>query len=654
MHSTSALSVNRISAVDPVESIVDSYNENALNPPQPLTRPGTPSSPGLLSVRASRAPSRAGPDEDEIGASGDSLVHFGISNPRPYSSLSLNSIVGDKKDFNLQKVDPDFTDSKGEYYKAFEKKLEMLSGNTSEDSLCIEEYLVKSERKWYGEFKAAKLSGVGTRPSNASMFRSSPLAGDGDVSYMEGDTPRNSNTPNVNYVEDEWLLGDDYKAPTGLRKFMQRRISDWPVYSFFLAFGQIIAANSYQITLLSGTIGQTAEKLYITASIYIVSSLTWWAIFRTLKSVYVLSIPFFFYGLAFLLLGVGPFAKDALGRGWIQNFATAMYGIASSSGSIFFALNFGDEGGSPVKSWVFRACVIQGTQQIYVVCLWFWGNYMSTLTTSGLALSSQIVTTSSTTMAAIMIPIAILLWVIGLQVFFGLPTYYRQNPGKVPSFYRAMFRRKTVMWFFVVIIIQNYFMSASTGRNWSYLWSSQHAPAWAIALLCVLFFIIIWALLLWIFGILSADHSWILPLFAIGLGAPRWAQILWSCSNIGAYMPWVGSPVASALLSRSLWLWLGTLDALQGVGFGMILLQTLTRAHIAYALIGGQVLGSVATMVARATAPNRLGPGDLYPDFSVGAYPGVTKAWFWIGLGFQLLVAVGFFRFFRKEQLSKP
>jgi alpha-1,3-glucan synthase len=42
---------------------------------------------------------------------------------------------------------------------------------------------------------------------------------------------------------------------------MQMRIGDWPLYSFFLAFGQIIAANSYQITLLSGEVGQTAEAL---------------------------------------------------------------------------------------------------------------------------------------------------------------------------------------------------------------------------------------------------------------------------------------------------------------------------------------------------------------------------------------------------------
>lgn len=264
------------------------------------------------------------------------------------------------------------------------------------------------------------------------------------------------------------------------------------------------------------------------------------------------------------------------------------------------------------------------------------------------------ITVDSMTFTAIMTPIAALIWSIGLINFFGLPKYYRQDPGHVPSFYKAVLGRKIVIWFFIVIIIQNFFMSASTGRNWQYLFSSVHSEWWQVALLCVFFFIFVWAGLLFIFGKLSKEHSWILPMFAIGLVAPRWAQILWATSNIGLYLPWTNSAIASALVSRSLWLWLGVLDAFQGVGFGMILLQTLTRLHIAYTLIGAQMFGSVATMIARAVAPNREGQSDLFPDFSVGALPGLSRPWFWIGLGFQLFIALGFFKFFRKEQLSKP
>ena len=46
----------------------------------------------------------------------------------------------------------------------------------------------------------------------------------------------------------------------------------------------------------------------------------------------------------FFLVGMAHFASTTGGRGWVQNLGTAMYAIASSSGSIFFALNFGDEG----------------------------------------------------------------------------------------------------------------------------------------------------------------------------------------------------------------------------------------------------------------------------------------------------------------------
>jgi alpha-1,3-glucan synthase len=296
--------------------------------------------------------------------------------------------------------------------------------------------------------------------------------------------------------------------------------------------------------------------------------------------------------------------------------------------------------------------VIQGTQQAYVVALWYWGSILTKNAAAGLTGNSLI--TSNWVMMAIATPVAVFMWAVGYIIFAGMPDYYRQSPGKVPSFYASLLRRKIIGWFFITVLIQNYWLSAPYGRNWAYLWSSQHATAWNIVLLIVFFFGFIWAGFLWIFGILSKDHSWILPVFAIGLGAPRWCQMLWSCSNIGQYVPWAGGPIASALVGRSLWLWLGVLDALQGVGFGMILLQTLTRIHISFTLIAAQVLGSIATILARATAPDKIGPGDVFPDFSGGYREGFTKAWFWVALAFQMAICVGFFMFFRKEQLSKP
>ena len=179
-------------------------------------------------------------------------------------------------------------------------------------------------------------------------------------------------------------------------------------------------------------------------------------------------------------------------------------------------------------------------------------------------------------------------------------------------------------------------------------------PSWQIALLVVLFFIVVWAAFLYLFNVLSQSHSWILPLFAIGLGAPRWCQMLWGTSGIGQYVPWAGGPIASTMAGRVLWLWLGVLDALQGVGFGMILLHTLTRFHISFTLIVAQVLGSIATIAARGFGPDKIGPGPVFPDFSVGIAAGLQNAWFWVALFCQLAINAVAFLFFRKEQLSKP
>lgn len=96
-------------------------------------------------------------------------------------------------------------------------------------------------------------------------------------------------------------------------------------------------------------------------------------------------------------------------------------------------------------------------------------------------------------------------------------------------------------------------------------------PKWAILLLVIAFFIGVWALILYILTEFSKTHTWLLPVFAVGLGAPRWCQMLWGTSSLALYIPWGGA--AGPYLGTSLWLWLGVLDAIQGVGLGMILLQ---------------------------------------------------------------------------------
>ncbi|KKY19706.1 putative alpha-glucan synthase ags2 [Phaeomoniella chlamydospora] len=558
------------------------------------------------------------------------------------STLSVDMVVGDKKDYNLQEVVPVFTDSTGEFTNKFSTKLADLSGANSEDQLCIEQYLEQAEKKWFERFRKEKLKRRQSSASLLSMGKNSKIA-----SPLNSDHDGSDGSGQDEFFDDEFHLSSGYKPPTGIKRFFLRRIGDWPVYSIFMALGQIISANSYQVTLLSGQVGETATKLYAIAVVYLIASIVWWLSFRQFKAVVSLSVPFLFYGLAFVIIGVSPFISD--GRTFVRNLGLGFYSFASASGSVFFAMNFGDESGAPIKSWVFRATLIQGTQQIYVAALWFWGDKLSEAQANNETWSFS----NTWKMAAVCLPLALLCFIVGVLMAVGLPDYYRQAPGKIPSFYRSVWRRKVVVWFFIAVYIQNLFLSAPYGRNWKFLWSSDHATAWQVAILVFFFFIVVWALFLYVFSLLAREHSWIVPIFAIGLGAPRWAQIWWGTSNIGLYVPWAHGYVFGALVSRSLWLWLGVLDAVQGVGFGMILLQTLTRVHVCFTLLAAQVIGSIGTIMGRALAPNKLGPGPISPDISLGA-SAILNAWFFIALILQLLICVGFLMFFRKEQLSKP
>jgi alpha-1,3-glucan synthase len=226
---------------------------------------------------------------------------------RRFSTLSYDSVSQGREDFALQKVDPAFTDASGVYLKEFEKKLEHLGAKSSENLLCIEENLMKSEKSFFKDYRDAKM-GIST-PKNASrapsLMGSRPTTPVG--SFFEHSTHGSVDSVPQEGLLNEFPLGAGYKPPTGLSLWLLYRVGDWPIYSILLAFGQIIAANSYQITLLIGEVGETALQLYVIATIYAVSSFCWWLLFRRVKSVYCLSIPFIFYGFAFLCIGIAPF-----------------------------------------------------------------------------------------------------------------------------------------------------------------------------------------------------------------------------------------------------------------------------------------------------------------------------------------------------------
>jgi len=135
-------------------------------------------------------------------------------------------------------------------------------------------------------------------------------------------------------------------------------------------------------------------------------------------------------------------------------------------------------------------------------------------------------------------------------------------------------------------------------------------------------------------------------------GSSTFTQMLWAVSSVALYVPWAGG--AGPWISVALWLWLGVLDAVQGVGLGMILLQTLSRLHVCATLAISQMLGSVVVIVARPTVPRQL----VFPDFAlwnVGdgfQHSPFTSIPFWIALVCQIVIVVGYFWYYRKEQLG--
>lgn len=147
---------------------------------------------------------------------------------------------------------------------------------------------------------------------------------------------------------------------------------------------------------------------------------------------------------------MAPLVQGVDDRKWIQNVAAGCYATASSAGSLYFALNFGDQGGAPVRSWVFRASIIQGTQQVYIAFLWCWGAAVALKSQSGQ--NTSFVVTDPATTTSIGVIVAVFLWGVGSLLFFGLPDYYRQTPGTVPSFLSGILRRKIVLWFFIMVV----------------------------------------------------------------------------------------------------------------------------------------------------------------------------------------------------------
>ena len=110
-------------------------------------------------------------------------------------------------------------------------------------------------------------------------------------------------------------------------------------------------------------------------------------------------------------------------------------------------------GSVPVATWAFRATVVQGVQQFYIVLLWFWGARLTVSIDAAGSTTSNIA--KSSTLTAIALPIAVVVWVVSAILYLGLPDYYRQAPAQIPSFYRSITSRKIILVSLVLLIVKS-------------------------------------------------------------------------------------------------------------------------------------------------------------------------------------------------------
>lgn len=173
---------------------------------------------------------------------------------RSETPLSVHSVAGEQKTFSLQRVDPFFTDEAETYYRAFQKRLESVNSKSAEDQLCIEEFLVRSEKAWFNRFHLAKMgnSAAASRSSTpaSSVFRMPMHWGRGspDVDRRDSQDPDSPVTDQSGTAQ--FFLGDDYVPPTGLKKVLQTKIGDWHLYCFLLAFVSTAAPCSAAFELM--------------------------------------------------------------------------------------------------------------------------------------------------------------------------------------------------------------------------------------------------------------------------------------------------------------------------------------------------------------------------------------------------------------------
>ncbi|EPY49811.1 alpha-1,4-glucan synthase Mok14 [Schizosaccharomyces cryophilus OY26] len=563
---------------------------------------------------------------------------------RPLSELTY--ISQSSMNFGT-KLDERFIDANGVAITEFSAELSSLTPENSKSKLCIDHFLMNVLHKWYDEEHHYYKTGF--RPRFYKYLRT------------RGKKPRELNDgSSENLTEGSFkefdgpVKGVARNQLSTCQRVMYVKVFGWPMYAIFLALGQILSISSFHLTLLSGFETSHVASMYVVNAIFILSTFFWWGLYRNFASIHCLSIPFTIYGLAFTMTGISsmPFIQFTT-RGWLSYGATWIYAIAASSGPLYFTLNFEDEHTKGLGSWVTRACILHGLQQLWTALLWLWGTVYSRLDWNYAILIKPL---NHVLVAAAVWPIAFVLMMTTIMLYKGLPPFYRQTPGSIPAFTKSLFHRRVVVCFLLMVANQNFWMSTLIGRGWRFFWNSELTVLWKVVVMMFSFLVFLWVALLTLLGRLSNTHTWLIPVLGLGFGGIKWIHVFWGTSNIGFFLPWAG--ISGAYLGRALWLWLGVLDSIQGIGCGLILLQTLSRRHVTNTLLTGQVIGCSITLLASSVSPTKTGPGSVFPDITsytpVDGLQPISNFPFWACLLLNVILCGAYLKCFHKENINRP
>jgi alpha-1,3-glucan synthase len=144
------------------------------------------------------------------------------------SVVNLGEIVGGRKDFALQQVDPFFTDADEEFYNIFSDKLNDLNGRNSTTTLCTEEYIVEATRIWFSRRHDAKVGvhSLFSSANSSAVFlpkkKSTAQIQDNEPSDSSEDGSSTHGEYHAVVTNDKegngFDFGENYVPPTGLRK----------------------------------------------------------------------------------------------------------------------------------------------------------------------------------------------------------------------------------------------------------------------------------------------------------------------------------------------------------------------------------------------------------------------------------------------------